>query len=197
MASPVAKNSTLTSATGISTSNRQRPISGFTLIEILVVLLIIGILVAGTALSLGVLGRDSALQKESDRLSALMDYLREQATLQNREYGLRCFVGGYEFLAYDARTGQWQRVTADDTLRPRPLPTGVSLQVSIEGRDIILPREQVDADQLSPQIMLFSSGDLNLFELTLRRAATDEAIRFAPAPDSDRIAITVLPATPA
>lgn len=187
----------LTSATGTSTSSRLRSTSGFTLIEILVVLLIIGILVTGAALSLGVLGRDSSLQKESDRLSALMDYLREQATLQNREYGLRCFVGGYEFLAFDARRGQWQRVTSDDSMRPRQLPTGVSMQVSIEGRDIILPRQQAKDDELSPQVMLFSSGELNLFELTLRREATGEAIRFAPAPDSDRIAVTALPAAPA
>jgi len=182
----------LTSATGTSTSNRRRAISGFTLIEIMVVLLIIGILVTGAALSLGVLGRDSTLQKESDRLSALMDYLREQATLQNREYGLRCFIGGYEFLAFDSRTATWQRVTNDDTLRARQLPTGVTMQVSIEGRDIILPRAEARADELSPQVMLFSSGDLNLFELTLRRAATGEAIRFQPAPDSDRINVTAL-----
>ena len=186
-----------TSATGTSTNNPRRPVSGFTLIEILVVLLIIGILVAGSALSLGVLGRDSALQKESDRLAALMDYLREQAALQNREYGLRCFIGGYEFLAYDARTGRWQRLLGDDTTRPRRLPTGVTMQVSIEGRDIVLPREQALPDELSPQVMLFSSGDLNLFELTLRRAATGEAIRFAPAADSDRITITPLAPAPA
>ncbi|HMA11380.1 MAG TPA: type II secretion system minor pseudopilin GspH [Steroidobacteraceae bacterium] len=187
----------LTSATGTSTSRPQRPIGGFTLIEILVVLLIIGILIAGASLSLGVLGRDSALEKESDRLSALMDYLRDQAALQNREFGLRCFVGGYEFLAYDARTGRWQRIQGEDTMRPRRLPTGLTLQVSIEGRDIILPREQAQADELAPQIMLFSSGDLNLFELTLRRAATGEAMRFAPAPDSDRIDITAVAASPA
>ena len=185
-----------TSATGISTSS-PRSVSGFTLIEILVVLLIIGILVTGASLSLGVLGRDSALTKESDRLSALMDYLRDQATLQNREYGLRCFVGGYEFLAYDPRAGQWKRITEDESMRPRRLPTGVTMQVSIEGRDIILPREEAKSDELTPQVMLFSSGDLNLFELTLRRAATGEAMRFAPAADSDRIDLTTLPATPA
>ena len=71
------------------------------------------------------------------------------------------------------------------------------MQVSIEGRDIILPREEAKSDELTPQVMLFSSGDLNLFELTLRRAATGEAMRFAPAPDSDRINLTTLPATPA
>ena len=187
----------LTSATGISTSNRHRSISGFTLIEILVVLLIVGIMVTGASLSLGVLGRDSALEKESERLSALMDYLRDQATLQNREYGLRCFVGGYEFLAFDARAGLWRRLTDDSSLRPRRLPSGVTMQVRIEGREVVLPREQARADELAPQVMLFSSGDLNLFELTLQRAATGEAMRFAPATDSDRISVTPLPPAPA
>jgi general secretion pathway protein H len=197
MANLVARRSMLTSATGISTSSPPRSSSGFTLIEILVVMLIIGILVVGATLTSGVLGRDSALGKESDRLSALMDYIREQATLQNREYGLRCFVGGYEFLAYDSRSGQWRRIENDTTLRARQLATGLTLQVAIEGRDIVLPREQVKDDELTPQIMLFSSGDLNLFELTLRREATGEATRFAPAADSDRINITALPAQPA
>ena len=187
----------LTSATGISTNSPRRPIGGFTLIEILVVLLIIGILVAGASLSRGVLGRDSALQKESDRLSALMDYLRDQAALQNREYGLRCFVGGYEFLVYDARASQWQKVQGDDTLRTRRLPTGVTMRVGIEGRQIILPREQAKNDELAPQVMLFSSGELNLFELMLQREATGEAIRFEPAKDSDRITVTALSTTPA
>jgi len=187
----------LTSATGTSTSNPRRAVSGFTLIEIMVVLLIIGILVTGVGLSLGVLGRDSALDKESERLSALVDYLRDQATLQNREYGLRCFVGGYEFLAFDARSGQWTRITDDQSMRARLLPTGISMQVSIEGRDIVLPREQSRADELTPQVMLFSSGDLNLFELTLRRAATGEGISFKPAADSDRITVTKLATSPA
>lgn len=187
----------LTSATGISTNSPPRSSSGFTLIEILVVLLIIGILVVGATLTSGVLGRDSALDKESDRLSALMDYIREQAALQNREYGLRCFVGGYEFLAYDPRTNRWQRLQEDNALRARKLATGLSLQVAIEGRVIILPREQAKPDELTPQVMLFSSGDLNLFELTLRRIATGEAKRFAPAKDSDRIDITALAAQPA
>ncbi len=187
----------LTSATGTSTSRDRLAIGGFTLIEILVVLLIIGILVAGTALSLGVLGRDSALQKESDRLSALMDYLRDQAALQNREYGLRCFIGGYEFLAYDARTGRWQRIADDATLRTRTLPAGLTMDLVIEGRPVILPRAQARADELAPQVMLFSSGDLNLFELTLKREATGEAMRFAPATDSDQIKVTTLAASPA
>jgi len=180
-----------TLATGIST-NSTRPIGGFTLIEILVVLLIIGVLIAGTVLSLGMVGRDSALDKERDRIAALMDYLRDQAALQNREYGMRCFVGGYEFLTFDARTGLWQRLEGDPMTRARQLPTGLDMTLRIEGRPIVLPAAGDRIADLAPQILLFSSGELNLFELTLQRAATGQAERFAPAEDSDRIEVTAV-----
>ena len=181
------------SATGTSKSSPART-GGFTLIEILVVMLIIGILTAGAILSVNVVGRDSALDKERDRIAALLDYLRDQASLQNREYGMRCFIGGYEFMVLDARTGLWQRLQDDTMTAARRLPPGLDMEVRIEGRPIVLPRQQETRNDAAPQIMLFSSGDMNLFELTLRREVTGEAARFAPAKDSDRIEVAAVPA---
>jgi general secretion pathway protein H len=184
------------SATGTSKSSPARA-AGFTLIEILVVMLIIGILTAGAVLSVGVVGKDSGLDKERDRITALLDYLRDQAALQNREYGMRCFIGGYEFMVFDARTATWLRLQDDTMTRTRRLPPGLEMQVSIEGRAIVLPRVDETTQPPTPQIMLYSSGDLNLFELTLRRDVNGEAVRFAPAKDSDRIEVAALPAAPA
>ena len=39
------------------------------------------------------------------------------------------------------------------------------------------------ADELAPQVLLFSSGELNLFELTLRRDRTGAGVRIAPSAD--------------
>ena len=189
------------SATGTSKSSPARATGGFTLIEILVVMLIIGILTAGALLSVNVVGKDSALDKERDRIAALLDYLRDQATLQNREYGMRCFEGGYEFMVFDARTAEWRRLNDDSMTRVRYLPQGLHMNLRIEGRDVVLPREKQDStdanDALSPQIMLFSSGELNLFELTLLRDASGDSVRFSPAEDSDRIDVTTAAAASA
>ena len=96
-----------TSATGTSatsprrTGTRRGAAAGFTLIELLVVVVIIGVLAAGTVLAVSLTGRDRELEKESDRLQALFKYVREQAELQTRDYGVMFEDDGYEFLSYD------------------------------------------------------------------------------------------------
>src|SRR5580698_7293915 len=77
------------------TAARRARLRGFTLIEMLVVVVIIGILATSLVLSLGDTGRDRAMEQERDRLSALIAYAREQGDLQTLEFGLRLTPNGY------------------------------------------------------------------------------------------------------
>ena len=111
---------------------------GFTLLELLVVIVIIGIVISGTLLALGATGRDRGLQEERDRLTALIDYVRDRGALMTTEYGILCGQHGYRFVYYDDLTMQWAPETLDDTLRVRKLPDGLSLQLIVEGRTVQL-----------------------------------------------------------
>ena len=169
---------------------RQR---GFTLVEILVVVVIIGLMMVGVTIATGMAHGDRELETERDRILALADHLRDQATLQAREYGLRCYEGGYQFLYYDPRNGVWLD-QGDDLLRPRALPKGLVMRLSVEGRNVLLPAAEVDPEELAPQILLYSSGELSLFELDLRRGRNGAGVRIAPAEGTDKIEVQKLPA---
>jgi general secretion pathway protein H len=162
-------------------ASQRRRWRGFTLIEMLVVVVIIGVLATAMVLSLGDTGRDRAMEQERDRLTALMAYVREQGALQTLEYGLHLTPAGYRFTVYDNRNNAWMQEDLDDILRPRTLPDGLSFTLVLEGRPVVL--DPPDSRQLgattpdvSPQIMLFSNGDLNSFELTIRRATANRSV---------------------
>ena len=169
-----------TSATGTSATSAAAGVSlrtplraaaaaaGFTLIEILVVVVIIGVVTAGMLLSVTLTGRDPELEKESDRLFTLVNYAREQAELQTREFGVLFADDGYEFLTYDVRRGIWRDVFEDDALGARKLPDGLDFKLTIEARPVVLKRPK-DATDKTPQLMIFSNGDLTAFVATLER----------------------------
>lgn len=132
------------------------------------VVLIIGLVSAGILLAVSLTGRDRDLERESDRLFALIKYAREQAELQTREYGILFQADGYEFLVYDPQLARWRGVFEDDALVARKLPDGLGVKLVVETRPVVL-RRPADAHDKTPQLMIYSDGDLGSFAVTLER----------------------------
>jgi type II secretion system protein H len=132
-----------------SQPHRLSRLSGFTLLEMMIVVVIIGILVTGALLSLGAIGKDSGLQQERDRLSALIAYGRERGAMLTLEYGIRCGQHGYRFVYYDNRLMRWTPETVDETLRARNLPSGLQLDLTIEGHQIVLDDKALKVNPLA------------------------------------------------
>ena len=120
--------------------------SGFTLVEILVVLVIIGIVIAVALLSFGILGDDRGLDREARRMSALIEMVTDEAMIQGRDYGIEIVQGGYRFVEYDPLINQWHEVIGDDLMRARTLEEGSEFELFIEDHQVLLKTQSESLD---------------------------------------------------
>ena len=145
---------------------------GFTLLELLLVIVIIGIILSFAALSLGG-GNQRAVENEMRRLAGLIDLAAQEATLESHELAVQFSGNTYEFLAFE--NNQWKRITNDDTFRPRTLPEDMRLTVKIEDEPIDFGTDTPEeATHTLPRIYLLSSGEMTPFQLTLQDADQDQ-----------------------
>jgi general secretion pathway protein H len=112
--------------------------SGFTLMEVLVVIVIIGVIVSVATISFGVLGGDREAEDETRRFWVLLQQAREEAELQSLDFGVHIAAHSYEFLRLDSRRNLWLPVENDALYMPRELPEGLRFRVWIEQREVIL-----------------------------------------------------------
>ncbi|MCO7460519.1 type II secretion system minor pseudopilin GspH [Stenotrophomonas maltophilia] len=106
----------------------QRIPHGFTLIELMVVLVIIGICTAGIGLGLGsLLDPGRQLRQEGERLAQRLQVARDEARIDGRSIRWQADASGYRFSRREGN--QWVTVQRDDLLRPqRWQATGIAVQ---------------------------------------------------------------------
>ena len=149
---------------------------GFTLVEILVVVVIMAIVISLAVLSIGVTGRDSQLDEESRRIEGLLGLLHERALLEGRDFGLRIEPSAYEFVVYETARDRWLRMDQEQEFRHRELPKGVGFELQLDSQVVVLKPvdKNLKSDQSgSPQVAIAASGEGTPFRLTLERAATN------------------------
>jgi general secretion pathway protein H len=139
---------------------------GFTLLELLVVLALIGIILSFAVLSIGDGGRQDRLKREAQRIQAVLSLAGEEAVLRSLELGVMVRRQGYAFALFDGDA--WQPLADDEMFRDYPLADEMELSLFMDGLQVMLDAQATDkAGEPAPQLLLFSSGERTPFELTL------------------------------
>jgi len=149
---------------------------GFTLVEILVVVVIMAIVISLAILSVGTTGRDTQLDEETRRIEGLVGLLHERALLEGRDFGLRIEPAAYEFVVYDAFRDRWMPLDQEQEFRHRDLPKGLSFQLQLDSQTVVIKPfdRNLPSDEAppAPQVAIAASGEGTPFRLTLQRDGT-------------------------
>lgn len=153
---------------------------GFTLLELLVVVFIIGVIVTFAVLSISGGSQDDALRKEAQRIQALLQLASDTAIMQGQSIGFVCDGKRYGFLVRN-EAGVWEPTPDDTPLRNRDLPGGIHLKIELDGFKLPEP-VAADKPRLKPQIFLFSTQELSPFTIHLSAEGTPLKLRIVGEP---------------
>jgi general secretion pathway protein H len=150
--------------------------AGFTLLELMVVLVLIGIIFTFAMLSLGGDDIGELMEQEMHRMTTLLELASDEAVLRGEELAVLFSEDGYEFLVLNE--DRWQSTAEDRLLKAYTLPADIELRLEIEGEPPILTasstqvEEQVNEEEdeeeaLQPQVFILSSGEMSPFTVIL------------------------------
>lgn len=166
--------------------------SGFTLLEILVVLVIIAFMAGIAILSIGGDNLDERVKIEARRLAELLRLASDQAVMHGKEVGVEVTGDGYRFLVLQNR--RWVPVSDEPSFRERSVEEPMELNITLDtdarelfGKTLTRKRDEdgeagsqgksgagatedpadkpEGPDNPKPQIFILSSGEVSPFAI--------------------------------
>lgn len=143
---------------------------GFSLLEMLIVIMVIGILysLAGSMLNLSV---SDPLNEEVSRLQTRVLMAQDESIVRSQALALGFSDTGYAFFAQDEHM-QWQPVQQDALLGNYAFRGGYEPTLYLQGQEVALPA----ASRIRPQVFILPTGEMMPFEWRLRDTGKREGI---------------------
>ncbi len=144
--------------------------AGFTLLELMVVILIIGLMTNYVVLSYRPTDAVTLAKQEAKKLAYLITLASQDSLMRSRPIALHLNAKGYQFL-YKSNTSLWLP-SKDKLFKPQNLPQGVTFELNLSNEEdqFSVPEEE------TAQILLSTSGELTPFTI---RLVTREATQFS------------------
>ncbi len=152
----------------MSQVNRQTEISGgFTLIELLVVVFLIGLISGFAVLSVSSKGDDRDIEEQMRLLRYQLMMAGEESVVQGLPVGVWFEQGKYSFLI--AGKSKWLELDDGRVFQSKSLLRDwkFELQSGSEKVQLVKPDEDNEENELIPQIIFYSNGEIDPFELMI------------------------------
>lgn len=130
---------------------------GFTLIEILVVLLIIGITLGFALLAFGDFGRERRIIVAAEYFSHYIQFAEQQAILESNTLGIIIDGPNYQLLRFHP-PNQWQPLSGRHVFQQQHFPSQTIVHLEMEKNKGTAPNNM---------IIINTSGDISPFQLHL------------------------------
>jgi general secretion pathway protein H len=185
--------------TGHFPKQKHRLQQGFTLIEVMLVIVLIGVMISAVQFTFSGNKPEQLLEQNSARFAGVFDVAAEYGLLNNVELGLFIEENSYQFLGYDGVS--WSPIANNPLFEVFTLPEGIeitlqlddlpvdepllfdsSLLINEDQEDNFTDEEEAEKKKIIPQVYMLSGGDITPFSLTFSLAEfafdSDEDVSF-------------------
>ncbi|WP_297895428.1 type II secretion system minor pseudopilin GspH [Shewanella sp.] len=160
--------------------------AGFTLMEVMLVILLMGLAAAAVTMSISSSGPKKALERTAQQFIAATELVLDETVLSGYFVGIVVEKTSYQFVYY--KDSKWHPLEKDRILSEKQMDPGVTLNLVLDGlplvqedetdeswfeEPLIEPSAEDKKKHPEPQILLLPSGEMSAFELSFI-AKTDQ-----------------------
>jgi general secretion pathway protein H len=156
---------------------------GFTLLEIMLVLVVIGMASIGVMMAMPQhINEAEDIDWQAQRFSTLLQFAEDEALISGKELAIVFDGDSYRFAFYDYESKQWIAIESQQIGKMIEIPESISLSYTLLGsvwdeievqdessffdkEDLIETNDDDTVESFSPQVFIMSSGEVTPFSV--------------------------------